>query len=635
MKIKKIVILSFFLILSTVMFAEISEEDMEIYSKKYDAEKYPNGSVVTLYLEDQIKINKNMTKDYYRRDIQKIVSYKGKKGYSEYKIYFNGKYENVEIVKAVTINQKDGKYEEIPVDKNSIRVLDDPSEEGFMEYLVHKMEVVAFPAVDEGSILDITYKIKSNDSEKMSYRFSFATTEPVLLKKCSIEADKSINLNIYKENFDKNIKFEKKELKNSIEYKFEKENLEQIESEDSMSPVYTFGPIVYVSMYKNFDEIKDFMMSKFSKEKIEPTEKIKTLAEALTDTSKTQREKALILKEYVAKNIQYVPVDDIVLRSVRKPEETIEKGYGALYDITALYIALLKGAKIEAYPVIAGIDGNYFKYEKNYLDIETLKTSFVMAKIDGKSVYIDSSSEFYKIGEINANNEMVLLLKDGKAEFLNMNPETDKRARIKENYNIKVDEKGNCLTEVKIEYFGHFAGSVRSKYKYMTPVQKKQDFQNILAGISQNAESVGTLPEIEIGDSVFVKYSYKNINFAQVDGKFIYFDLPSVIYPLKLKIEPKDRKYPYESLEDSISEKTVEIEYPKGYSGVMVPKQFMVKEKLYSVTRNIKNSENKIVIDDKVEYLPGFVQEKEYEKIYNSIIKMAKPENYKMMLMKK
>ena len=39
MKIKKIAILSFFLILSTVMFAEISEEDMKIYSKKYDAEK--------------------------------------------------------------------------------------------------------------------------------------------------------------------------------------------------------------------------------------------------------------------------------------------------------------------------------------------------------------------------------------------------------------------------------------------------------------------------------------------------------------------------------------------------------------------------------------------------------------------
>ena len=93
---------------------------------------------------------------------------------------------------------------------------------------------------------------------------------------------------------------------------------------------------------------------------------------------------------------------------------------------------------------------------------------------------------------------------------------------------------------------------------------------------------------------IIVKYSYKNSNFAQVDGKFIYFDLPSSLNPLKLKIEPKDRKYPYESLEDSISEKTVEIEYPKGYLGVMVPKQFMVKEKLYSVTRIVKNSENKI-----------------------------------------
>lgn len=635
MKIKKITLISFFLILSVFSFGEISEKDMKIYSKKYDETKYPNGSAVTLYLEDKIKIRSDMTKEYIRRDVQKIVSYKGKKGYSEYKIYFDGRYETIEILKAVTVNYKDGKYVEIPADKNSIRILDDPSEEGFMDYLVHKMAVIAFPAVDEGSIIDVIYNIKSKEKEKITYRINFVSAEPVLYKKTEIESDKSINLNIYKENFDEKIKMEKTEVKNSIIYSFEKENLKQVESEEAMTPLYTFAPVIYISMYKNFDEIKDVMLKKFSKEKLEPTQNIKILSEALTEMSKNQREKALILKEYVAKTIQNIPVEDLLLREVRNPEETIKKGYGALYDITALYISLLRGAGIEAYPVIAGIDGNFFKYEKNYFDIEEFRTPFVAAKIDGKELYIDSSSEFYKIGEINANNEMVLLIKDGKTEFLNMNPESDKRAKIKESYKIKINENGSCITEVKIEYFGHFAASVRSKYKYMTPVQKKQDYQNILSGIAQNAEPIDELPEIEIGDKVYIKYSYKNNNFAQKENKFIYFDLPSSIVPLILRIEPKNRKYPYQSLEDSISEKTIEIEYPKEYKEVMTPEKIKLKDKLFNVVRNIESKENKIKIEDRIEYIPGFTIGNEYEKIYNSILKLAKPENYKIMLMKK
>lgn len=632
---KYVQILIFFLTISTMIFADISEDDLKIYNKKYDEKMYPNGSVVTLFQEDRIKINGDMTKEYYRRDVQKIISYKGKKGVSEYKIYFDGRYEKAEIIRAFTVNEKDGKYIENSVDKNSMRILDDPSEEGFMDYLVHKMGVVAFPAVDEGSIIDITYKITSKDKERLSYRINFAAVEPVLFKRTVVEADKDIKLNIYKENFDKNIKSEINKKGGSVEYKFEKENLNQIESEDSMTPVYTFSPVVYISMYNSFDEIKEFMQKKFSEEKLNPTEKIKILAEAVTDTSSNQREKALILKEYVAKNIQYIPVDDILLREVRNPEETIAKGYGALYDITALYIALLRGAGIEAYPVIAGIDGNFMKYEKNYFDVESFRTPFTAAKIDGKIVYIDSSSEFYRIGEINANNEMVLPIKNGKAEFQNMNPESDKRAKLKESYLIKIDESGNSTTDVKVEYFGHFAGTIRSKYKYMTPVQKKQDYQNILAGISQNAEPVATLPEIELGDNVSIKYSYKNSNFAQVDGKYIYFDLPAVIAPLKMKIEPKERKYPYQSLEDTVNERVIEIEYPKGYEGVIVPENILVKEKLYTISRKITKTEDKIRIEDKIEYIPGFVMGKDYEKIYNSIIKLSRPENYKMMFMKK
>jgi hypothetical protein len=635
MKIKKITILSFFMILSVFSFGEITEKDMKIYSTKYDESKYPNGSVVTLYIEDNIKINSDMTKEYYRRDVQKIVSYKGKKGYSEYKIYFDGRYESIEIVKAVTVNYENEKYIEIPVDTNSMRIIDDPSEEGFMDYLVHKMGVIAFPAVDEGSIIDVTYRIKSKDREKITYRVNFVAAEPILYKKIEVEVDKSIKLNIYKENFDKNIKIEQQELNGNIVYSFEKEGLEQIESEDSMTPIYTFAPVLYISMYQNFDEIKETMIKKFSKDKLEPSKNIKNLAEALTDTSKTEREKALTLKEYVAKNIQNIPVDDLLLRDIKSPEELIKKGYGAIYDITALYVALLRGVGIEAYPVIAGIDGNFFKYEKNYFDVEKFRTPFVMAKIDGKQVYIDPTSEFYRIGEINANNEMVLLLKEGKTEFLNMNPEIDKKAKIKENYKIKIDENGNSITEIKVEYFGHFAASIRSKYKYMTPVQKKQDYQNILASISQNTEPLDLLPEIEIGDKVYIKYSYKNSNFAQKDSKFIYFDIPSSIVPLVLRIEPKNRKYPYQSLEDTVSEKSIEIEYPKEYKGVIIPKSIKLKEKLFKISRNVENKDNKIKIEDTIEYIPGFVVGKEYHDIYSSILKLAKPENYKIMLMKK
>ena len=631
---KNIILIIVFLILSSLSFADISDKDREIYLKKYDYSKYPNGSAAVLYDYTNIKINKDNTKEYLNRKIQKILSYKGKKERAEYKIYYDGRFENVEIIRASTINNNNGILNEIAVSKNEIKELDDPDEAGFMDYMSSKMKVIVFPAVEDGSIIDLEYKIIAKDNYKRSYSSAFATTEPVLYKNFSITFDENENINIYCENAKSGIK-RSESINNGLKtVTFEKENLEQIVAEEGAAPVYMYAPMIYVSMYKNFDEIKDVLLRKFDN-KLEPSLEIKKSAIAITTKYGDDKDKVEALKNYVAKTIMDIPVKDFLTREVRSPDETVKKGYGASFDRVALFVTLARAAGFEAYPVVSGIDGNYLKYEKTFLDMENFGYLFAAVKINGELYYVETSSEFYNIGEVPANNEYIISLVPGKFKFDLIDPQGDKRAGITEIYNINLDINGDAEIEKLTVYYGQMAANIRGKYRYMTPYQRRVDFESMLASISQSSEPISKEPDVLLGNVASVRYRYKVKNFAQVDGNFLYFDMPITITPMMLRTEPEDRKYPFQMLENTIVIRKVNIVYTGKYSIGILPEFKKVKTDVFIVDRKTSEKKGIIHFEDKIEFVPNIAGLKEYKEIFNKLINLSSVENNRVLIIKK
>ena len=120
---------------------------------------------------------------------------------------------------------------------------------------------------------------------------------------------------------------------------FEKKNLEQIVAEESSAPVYSYAPVVYVSMYSDFESIRDFLVNKFSEEILTPDSDVKETTRKIVEKIGDNREKIEGIKNYISKNINSIPVNDIITREIRKPAETLKKGYASPYDRVALLVS--------------------------------------------------------------------------------------------------------------------------------------------------------------------------------------------------------------------------------------------------------------------------------------------------------
>jgi hypothetical protein len=78
-------------------------------------------------------------------------------------------------------------------------------------------------------------------------------------------------------------------------------------------------------------------------------------------------------------------------------EDLWKAGYGERRDITWLYLALVRAAGFEAYPVWASDRRNYF-FNPNLFDSSKLNANMVLVKLNGEDIYCDPGAAFTPFG---------------------------------------------------------------------------------------------------------------------------------------------------------------------------------------------------------------------------------------------
>ena len=78
-------------------------------------------------------------------------------------------------------------------------------------------------------------------------------------------------------------------------------------------------------------------------------------------------------------------------------EDVWKRGYGTGWEITWLYLALVRAAGIEAYGVVVSDRGNYF-FVPQSMDKNRLDANVVLVKLNGKEVYCDPGAAFTPFG---------------------------------------------------------------------------------------------------------------------------------------------------------------------------------------------------------------------------------------------
>ncbi|BDU51196.1 DUF3857 domain-containing protein [Haliovirga abyssi] len=635
---KKIILIWFFM-----MFSMIFSETNSIYNTKIDMKRYPNASVVTLLDRESIIFNKDNSYIIKKHIIKRILNYKGKKASSEYKIKFDKRFEKVDIINAKTVKISKSGIKEIAVDKSkNIRIIDAPSDVGLMKYAAHKMEVIAFPAVNEGDIIDIEYTIKNNKKQKISGTVNFASREAVYNKVEIINIPKDMNFNITKFNWNTKMEYMDNIAKDRKIIKFSEKFMPQILDESNIPESLKFMPTVIFTNYNNWAEYRDELLGKFikinkSKENLQILKEIKEkVLDKLITKDMTNMKKEEIIQDFIAKHIEIKYIDNLLDFEASSPKEILTRGYGTSLDIENLFLLLLKEEGISGEIVILGSDKLVWDDVKKGIDMNRFNYAISKVTIDNKDYFVDATNEFSKLGESVIENNIGLILDTGKPEFVNVKSIEKNITRIEKSYNIKIDLNGDALINKTIYFYGINAIGEREKYKYMTPIMKQQDYQKELGMISQNAYPISKQMDVELGSPVKISYTYKYTNFASIDGDFIYFDLP---YRLDmLDLFENVRKYPFELVSDILRKNNISIEYPANYKVRIAPKSLEIKEKNMLIKRDLKignsNGGNKIILDTVVRYNSHIYTIEEYSKLYKILEKLNYPKNAKVLLEK-
>ena len=169
----------------------------------------------------------------------------------------------------------------------------------------------------------------------------------------------------------------------------------------------------------------------------------------------------------------------------------------------------------------------------------------------------------------------------------------------------------------------------------MTPIKRKQDYEQIISKISYNAIAQSKGLKIEYNSPVKVSYNYKENNFAISEDDFFYFIEKSCDFRYELNEEVSERKYPYESLENKKIIENIVIEIPLGYKVVLMPENLDIDNEFFALKRNIEIENNNIIINAEIEQKPFITDVKGYESLYNTIMQLLHIKNNLYLFKKK
>lgn len=568
-------------------------------------------------------------KTYTKRVLveKKILSYKGKKELSEFKVFYDSRYEKVRLVDAYT-EKPDGSI--VRTGKNVIKELDSPYESGMMEFAVSRMLLIPFLGVEVGDTVHLEF-IKENSSGRDIFdSYVFAGTEKAMEKIYKIEYPESMELKVSESNFGKGLKKTKEKPDNRWILTYSSKEILPYKPEQSMPLPERIFPTVYISTYKGVEKYGEAIYSKYFKNINSEHQSIVNLCDKLLAGSKNEQESLNRIKRYFSEEFLYMPQDDLFKFQPRDFSEIIDSGYGTPIEAYTIFDGLMKRLGIESSILVAGDEEHNLKRDLKNGNI--LPFSYLISKINltGEVYYVDILNEFYNMDESEFDKKIAMILGE-KVRFEKINCKTKNTRDIF--YSVKIDQDGNAAVHKENNYSGGMASLIRSKYKYMTEYDLKKDYEKLMSAISIFARPTSDL-KIELGENTTISYDYIQENYAATDGEFMYFDLDASLAPYILELDPGERELDFESTEDFKFRRQYEIKCPENYQFLLMPKTLKYHGKVFGVQRKVEVLNGNLMINDVINYRNGIVKKEKYEKFYETYLKLSHPGNTRVLLRK-
>ena len=574
-----------------------------------------------------------------RKLSMKILTYAGKKKFSDIQIPYHPSWEDVQITKA-TVTQDDGSITQINPDE--INTMDASWAGDAPRYPASKTLVVSFPGVDINSIINYTLirKIKYRPFfSNMTVSPIYPTSQPlneypvqqinsffryrVPIEKKSVTFSFPDPMQIHFQKYVKGFSeianqairiHEKQSRKSNInQYTYTAEKINSIKPEQFLPPWYSFNPMITATSH-SWQTYAQHLYARMILALQDPYE-TRQKAKDLTDELPTINEKVKAIRDFVASHIRLIPiaVNDIDIRHLTPSDQTLKDGYGHSLDCAIVLYAMIQSIGLSPEFVLVSNATNHFKDAMQQLPSpQWIYNLLISIKLDNRTIYLNDTDQYAHIGTTPYQGRYGLRLPHGTIfQILPQSKQFQDNAI--EKYTIDLKASGAAIITRTCAYFGMSHARFHKKMAEMPPEKQNRYHQQLISNISQSARPhspyithIDTYPATEV-------FSVSVNPYAIRDRNYVYFEIPGFSQGLA-GVREDNRSHPLYRPYYSRKDVCVDIQIPKQFQSMITPGQHNLWPENAENTITMKTSQHahRMRIDQHINISPVLIQARQY-----------------------
>ena len=543
---------------------------------------------------------------------KQILSYHGKQREAELKLDFNPATQSAKLVSAAVIS-KVGKREE--VSPGEINIMDAGWNASAKRYTGGKVLVANLPNVEIGSTIEVEFETTSTNRPFLAGFDAFQLPDELAHKSFTLSAPETVKVQKLVSGSG-GVRETRRTGAGRQTFEWQADNVQAIPAESQLPPDWTFlSGVGYFIGDANayYKQLNAALLDRAAK-----NSKAAVVARQLTAAAPNRLAAVTAIRDFIAKSIRVAgpSFSELPLAELSAADTTLADGYGHLADRAILFHAMLTAAGFHPefvfasdLPPIKDITGVL----KGFPLPQYFQSPLVRVVEDGDTIYLNDTDQYSHLGSTAHDGKLGITLANLACKEIKAAKGCANESKI--SYHLTLTDDGKAQIGVRHSYYGtHFGGKNRY-FAELPPEEHRRYFQEIVSQVAQGARPVGDLTTHFDTYPGTEEFTVEVDNYAVVDGKYSYFDLPFA--PSLFPAGADRRSLPLFLSSGGKTTIRAEIDLPPGFRRtVIAPKN----ERLATPggTARITSANRaggQCVITDELETIPAVISPKDYPKM--------------------
>ncbi len=472
----------------------------------------------------QLKVIDAHTAEYTVKYSKQILNYGGKIREAEVEVNYNPACEEARLVHAA-VTSKTGERQEIS--SGEINVMDQGWNPSAKRYTGGKILVANLPGVDIGSTIEVEYAITMTNKPFLSGYERFQLPDELDKKSFELTAPADVKIQTLLGGPAGIVTETNSATGDGQTFQWSAKNVKALPAETQLPPEWDYAAGVGYFIGDAGDYFKALNTAMLARSR--NSTKAAATAHQLTDHAATRLDAVKAIRDFIAKSIRVAgpSFTDLPLNELSDADTTLADGYGHLADRAILFHAMLAAAGFQPEFVLASdlppIDG-ITNVTSSFPLPEYFQTPLVKITVDGQTYYLNDTDQYSRLGTVAADGKLGIVLAD--QSWKTITAAKDCGNKMETTYAMSLTDQGKAHITVSKNYYGEIFNAKNRFFSELPPEERNRYHQKIVSDLSQSARPAGELTTAFDTYPGREQFTVDIDNYAVVDGKYFYFDLP-------------------------------------------------------------------------------------------------------------